>query len=159
MHIEILVQNPSHLKEITSKNFDFSQVGNFQFEAEEGELEILDIPYFNVCISNSNTKLIFIAFEDTKVVGALCIEYCERGWNFGPNKWAMMNIGVNDNFTNKGYSSLMIESMFKTMNELELSGLLQSSYTDEGNQKIKKVFNRFSYQYPSVKFVDSDSVF
>jgi len=94
MSIEVLVQNPRDLKKITKNDFDFTQVGYFQVEVEDGELKILDIPYFETGLENSNTKLIFISVEGDLVVGALVLEYCEKGWNFGPNKWSMMSIGT-----------------------------------------------------------------
>lgn len=159
MHIEVLVQNPKDLNEICNQETDFEQVGYFQVEVEDGELEVLDIPYFDTCISNSNTKLIFIAVDDNLVVGALCIEHSKKGWDFGPNKWSMMNIGVSPSYENKGVSTLMIETMFSTMRNLGLSGICQSSYTVQGSEKIKKIFNRYAEKYPEVGFLDSNRIF
>lgn len=159
MSIEVLVQNPRDLKKITKNDFDFTQVGYFQVEVEDGELKILDIPYFETGLENSNIKLIFISVEGDLVVGALVLEYCEKGWNFGPNKWSMMSIGVNKDFRGKGHSKLMIEAMFSTMNELGLSGLAQSSYTEDGNKCVKKIFNHYSKVYPTVNFCDTDKIF
>jgi hypothetical protein len=159
MYIDILVQNPSDLKTLTSKEFDFTQVGYFQVEVEEGECDILEIPYLEAAFSNSNTKLIFLAIEGSTAVGAICVEYCENGWDFGPCKWSMMSIGVNENFRKKGYSNLMIKSMFETMDSLGLSGLSQSSYTEKGAATIKKTFNHYSKLFPSVGFLDSEKVF
>lgn len=159
MYIDILVQNPSDLKTLTSKEFDFTQVGYFQVEVEEGECDILEIPYLEAAFTNSNTKLIFLAIEGTTAVDAICVEYCEKGWNFGPNKWSIMSIGVNEEHRKKGYSNLMIKSMFETMDSLGLSGLSQSSYTEEGAVSVKKIFNHYSELFPSVGFLDSERVF
>jgi len=63
-------------------------------------------------------------------------------------------LSVDPKYQGKGYASILAEEIFKFAKEKNII-LESSSYTEEGEQKLKALFNKLAEKF-SVEFVDSD---
>ena len=90
---------------------------------------------------------------DDIVVGTLCLSYYERGWGGCESfQWAVLNIGVDPAFRNKGIAKELIKSMFSFCEKNNISEIKSSSYSDDGQKYLADIFRRESEKYPNIIF-------
>lgn len=117
-----------------------------------------DVPYLSSSFEGDN--LYFVAIEKKMVVGLICLSFEDHGWFGYPEcKWSMMNIGVDKKYRNKGIAKILIENMFRFSDENNITGISQSSYSEDGIKYIEPIFKKVSSIYPNVIFIDDKKLF
>lgn len=115
------------------------------------------VPYFDASFNGEN--LYFAVIDGEKAVGLLCLSYYEKGWSGNSDcQWAMMNIGVEPSLRGQGIAKALIEKMFSFCNENNISGICQSSYSEDGIKYVEPIFSFESKKYPSIVFKDNKKV-
>lgn len=116
-----------------------------------------NVPYFDASFNGEN--LYFAVIDGEKAVGLLCLSYYEKGWSGYPDcQWAMMNIGVDPSFRGLGIARALIEKMFSFCDKNNISGICQSSYSEDGIKYIEPIFSSESKKYSKVIFKDKKQV-
>lgn len=115
------------------------------------------VPYFDASFHGEN--LYFAVIDGEKAVGLLCLSYYEKGWSGYPDcQWAMMNIGVDSSFRGQGIARALIEKMFSFCEENNITGICQSSYSEDGIKYIEPIFSSESKKHSKVIFKDKKEV-
>lgn len=95
--------------------------------------------------------------SNSEIIGGAVIGYNETGWSFVERfKFAMKSLSIAPEFQGKGMSKLLIKAIFDFFKEKNIPVLKQSSYTEEGYEKIRKNFSKIAANYPTIDFVDPE---
>lgn len=155
MHIEKFINLPLVIENILKKKIDIKNIDELTSNINNKVLNVLDVPFFNVSFSPTNPKILFVAFDGKDIVGLLCLEYSEEAYHsLTKCHWSMKNIGVSKSHQRRHISTNLIQSMFETAKELDISGIYQTHYSDLGWKRTRENFSKYSLLYPEVKFID-----
>lgn len=113
---------------------------------------------------NANRQDIFIVLNENysenfngKIIGGSVIGYNESGWSFVERfKFAMKSLSIAPDFQGKGLSKPLIQAIFVFFESKKIAVLKQSSYTEEGYNRIRKNFSKIAANYPTIDFVDPE---
>lgn len=114
-----------------------------------------DVKYMDVSFSGDN--LYFVAVEDDKTVGMLCLTYYKDGcYDFegkheGLFDWCSTSISVDPKYQGKGIAKQLMKNMFRFCEKENIGKILKSSYTEDGLRYLKGMSEKMQSEYPSVK--------
>lgn len=116
------------------------------------------VPYLNVGLSEVlGHNIIFTTIDESNhtVTGALVLHLNPVASlnGTGCKNW-VSSIGVHPEYRGRGLSKVLIREFFKFCVENNISGIEQSSYTEEGNERVRHLFEKYAERYPEVGFID-----
>lgn len=104
------------------------------------------------------SKMVYVClFDNDTIVGAIQLKIggSDDFENAGFNNW-VLGFSINNEYQGYGYSKVMIKEMFKYLGSISADNILISSYTEEGNERLRKNIRNESTLYTDIKFKDKD---
>ena len=148
-----------HIKTFTtnslSDKYEFTNDILFDYEYEG----IDQVPYlsqgFNCAIGDENFLILAIDEFKNKIAGAVVITNSPKETLNGTGAKSWINsIGVAEEYLGRKLARQMIHEMFKVCDEQGIDKIEQSSYTDIGQERIRRLFEEIEKEYPSVEYID-----
>jgi len=149
MHIKVFTTNS------LSEHYEFSNDILFEYEYEGLD----DVPYlsqgFNCAIGDESFLILAVDEFKNKIAGAVVITNSSKETlnNTGAKCW-INSIGVADEYLGRKLSRPLIHEMFKVCKKEGIDKIEQSSYTEKGQQRVRRLFEEIEKEYPEVEYID-----
>lgn len=108
--------------------------------------------FLDDAIKTSVDVRFFVLLLNDKIIGLAHI----RKSPYQTNTYWLSYLSILEKYQNKGYSSILAESVFKWFSEEKMT-FLNSSYSKDGFLKLKKIFNKLAIEY-NVNFIDNENI-
>jgi len=146
-YLEIKSISPQDLVDIIYKEESLPQDNRFLSTDKGGVFKYFDPRDLS---ENAENKAYSIVKNKQEIVA---LGELEKSLDNSDIYWIKF-LSVDPKYQGRGYASLLAEEFFKFAKEKNIS-LESSSYTNEGQQKLKAVFNKLAEKF-GVNFIDSD---
>ena len=100
-------------------------------------------------------QLFFPYIKEKDMIVALAKLTEAKEYYFKDNTFFISFVSVDPQFQGKGYASKLLEKIFQFAQEKNIH-LQNSSYTDEGEEKLYDVVQRLREKYPDVSFQEDE---
>ncbi len=144
-YLESKIINPQELTDIIYKGESLPQDNRFLSVDRGGVFKYFDP---RDLFENIENKFYSIVKNKQEIVALGELEKTP----YNANTYWIKFLSVDPKHQGKGYASILAEEIFKFAKEKNIS-LESSSYTDEGQQKLKTLFNKLAEKL-SVDFID-----
>lgn len=153
------------MENFSVKTFSSSELSDFFYDKNEKNILLFDnLKYIDWASSfsmdGSKNYYICLLDKDNLIRGAIQLK------TGGSNDYEytdfcnwVMGFTIEEGYQGKGYSKLLIKELFKFLNDNGFDNLLMSSYTEEGDEKLRKNIRNESLKYPSILFQDKEELF
>ena len=144
----------------TADNDEYEHTNDILFEYEYKGVD--DVPYlsqaFNVmaAVGGGANYLILAIDESTNTIMGVVVVYVGKTESLngtGATSW-VCGVGIHPLYQGKGVARFLINEVFDFCSQESIGKIEQSSYTDDGNAKIRHIFDEVSEFYPDVDFID-----
>lgn len=115
-----------------------------------------DIPYVNTIRPDINSEDIVVSIVHNNMAIAMLVIHIGSQPSVngtGACSW-ISSVGVHPSYQGRGLSKVLIKAFFKLASIKKYGMIEQSTYTTDGELKIKKTFNQIRKEYPDVMFID-----
>jgi len=139
-------------------NYKVLSVNEFYSEYKK-ELDSFHSQFRYLNLSYDDNNIYYLCLYDNNIpVG---ITKLKLGGNYSIrfnkyNNWISF-VSVSNRYRGKGYSRILVESIFDYCSKNGITSLLQSDYSVMGWERIKKYFVEYSKKYPQIDFHDTDN--
>lgn len=121
---------------------------------------VVDVPYLSTGVSvgmGSGINYLIVAIDDNNdtIMGGviLYVGDTESLNGTGATAW-MSSIGVSEPYQGKGLSRFLVNEFFEFCELINVGKVEQSSYTEQGKDKVKHIFDEVTDFYPTVEYLD-----
>lgn len=149
MHFKVFTTNS------LNDRYEFSNDILFDYEYEGLD----DVPYlsqgFNCAIGDESFLILAIDEFKNKVAAGVVITNSPKETLNGTGAKCWINsIGVAEDYLGRKLSRPLIHEMFKVCRKEGIDKIEQSSYTDKGQERIRRLFEEIEKEYSDIQYLD-----